>query len=178
MRHVMILMFTIGAALLCGCERTGGHAGAHYVPAEGKDAHSEHDGHAAADAHGEHVAPHGGVLTAVGDHAAQIELLIRPEERSLRLFVLDGCAETSIRLVQSEIAMNWAAPGSAQQTLTFRAVESALTGERTGDSSEFAAELPGDFGGNVVVAVIPEITIRGVRFENVRLTLTPGGHDD
>jgi len=165
-----------------GCERSGRHDGHdHAADAAGAsrgghEAHAEE--HAAESAEGHvHAAPHGGVLSAVGDHAAQLELLVEPAAQRVRLFVLDGCAEAPIRVSHPTLEVRWSAEDGAAQVLTLQAVESALTGERVGDTSEFRGDLPAGFADKAVTAVVPEITIRGVRFEDVALEMpaSPSG---
>jgi hypothetical protein len=92
--------------------------------------HSEHS----------HTAPNGGMLVPLGEHFANLELLHDKETGKLTAFVLDGCAEKSIRLPQNEITLEigLAKDGSTTtKSVTLAAVANVLTGETAGNTSQF-----------------------------------------
>lgn len=57
--------------------------------------HDEHDHH--------HHAPHHGSLTMIGDHVAQVELLVDPEAGRLEAYILDGEAEAPLAADQTAL---------------------------------------------------------------------------
>lgn len=108
------------------------HKHEHKNEAKPKDEH-KHDDH---DHH--HEAPHGGTLVILGDHFAMLELVLDPKEGSLTGYVLDGEGEKAVRLAQPNIELRISADsGKTTETITLEPVASPLTGEKTGDTSEF-----------------------------------------
>jgi len=118
----------------------------------------------------EHVAPHGGTLTELGEHFAQLETLFDPQGREVRIFVLDGHAERALQIAQAELEIELG-DGPAAATILLSAVESALTGERAGATSEFQGSLPASAGAGPWTAVLRSIEVRGRRFENTELAI-------
>ncbi len=84
-----------------------------------------------------HAAPHDGTLVAFGDEFAHLELVLDEKTGKLSAYALDGEAENSVRLKQTEIEIGIKKPSVFSVELN--AVENSLTGEKVGDTSEFAA---------------------------------------
>jgi hypothetical protein len=121
--------------------------------------------------HGEHthVAPHGGTLVELGDHAYNLELVRNNEAGKLSAYVLDGHAEKFVRINTSAIELV-AMPGGTFTRLSLKAIANPVTGETVGDTSQFEAQADwlktaGEFAGIVTAE------IRGVKFEKVEYTL-------
>ncbi|MFN0058758.1 MAG: hypothetical protein ACKVX7_09915 [Planctomycetota bacterium] len=91
----------------------------------------EHDG-----AH-VHVAPHGGTLVPLGEEFANLELVLDSTRGTLTAFVLDGHAENALRVKQAELVLEVVLAESKAFEMRLPAVESALSGEKKGDSSQF-----------------------------------------
>lgn len=53
--------------------------------------------------HHHHEAPHGGHLVMLGDHVAQVELVLNAETGELGAYILDGEAEKPLPLAQEEL---------------------------------------------------------------------------
>lgn len=87
----------------------------------------------------EHHAPHGGALVVLGEEVAHVELVLDPATGELRAYSLDGEAEKAVPLAQSEIVVSLTKPAVRVQ-LTAQASE--LTGEKAGNTSEFAGSNP------------------------------------
>lgn len=110
-----------------------------------------------------HVAPNGGALVELGDHAANLELVYEPSTGVVRLHVLDAHAEHYVRIAATELAL----ARDGQPPLVLRAVANALSGETVGDSSRFEgtlADKPATWS-----ARIPALDIRGMRFADVAI---------
>ncbi|MGD9652334.1 MAG: hypothetical protein AB7I96_08970 [Candidatus Dadabacteria bacterium] len=140
---------------------------------------SNSDGHN--DGHGhEHTAPHGGTLIVLGDEFAHLELVLDPEEGTLRGYVLDGEAESPVRIEQREIEVTITVPDTggdvpaSELPLRLSAVYNILTGEKEGDTSEFAVRSERLKGVKHFGAVITTITVKGREFQEVGFRFPEG----
>lgn len=158
----------IVAALAAGCDRPAAdRAGEPAKPAPGAPPAARSDSD-----HGHHhEAPHGGVLVALGDHAANVEFVLQADEGKLTAYVFDGCAEKPIRIGQSEIRIELTGEHAAAGVLELKPVANALTGETAGDSSEFALTVSALKGAKRLSGRIASITVRGVEFRDVPFVL-------
>jgi hypothetical protein len=86
----------------------------------------------------EHRAPHGGNLVEIGEEFAHIELVLDAKSGKLTAYVLDGEAEKSVRIAQKILKLQINTTKGSPITLQLKAVTNPLTGDKTGDSSEFA----------------------------------------
>jgi hypothetical protein len=117
------------AAAACGGHEGHAHGGDHPEHAEaGPDEHV-------------HVAPHGGVLVALGDEAAHVELLLDRDAGTLTAWLLDGEAERALRSAQPALEVELAGADGPLR-IALAPVASALTGETAGDTSQFAETDP------------------------------------
>ena len=137
------------------------------------DAHNDGHGH-------EHTAPHGGTLVVLGDEFAHLELVLDPDEGKLSGYVLDGEAESPVRIEQPEIEIIIAAPDTAgnasasELPLRLSAVYNILTGEKEGDTSEFVVRSERLKSLKQFSAVITAITVKGNEFEDVGFRFPEG----
>ena len=122
-----------------------------------------------------HVAPHGGVLTELGDHYAQLEVVVDPAEGMVTLYVLDAEAQRAIRIGQSSVGVVATTGPSASISLQLTPVASALTGERAGEASEFRAQSDALRGATRVDVRIESVTVRGQSFDNLHAVWTLAG---
>lgn len=158
------------ATSLCSCDSAA---------TSSKHASRDEAGHAHdRDAHEHvHVAPHGGTLVPVGEHFANVELVLDPADGRLTAFVLDGCAENAIRLAQGTIviratrASDTSVGGSSAQLLELRAVANSLTGERAGDTSQFEDAHDALRGARGLRGTILKIAIKGQEFEGIAFAI-------
>ncbi len=114
-----------------------------------------------------HVAPHGGVLVPLGDHVANLELVWDLKARRLTAYVLDGHAEQSVRVAEPHLELELSG-----DSVLLMPVTSALSGERIGDTSAFAAEI-GDRGTAPVAGNLRRLEARGQLFEGIPFSLKP-----
>ena len=128
----------------------------------------DHEKKSAPSAH-VHVAPHGGVLVEVGDHAYNVELLRDDASGKLTAWVLDAHAENFVRIKAPAIELV-AMPGGKFTPLSLAAVANPATNEKVGDTSQFEVQADwlktaGSFAG------IFTVEIRGTVFKDVAYSL-------
>jgi hypothetical protein len=137
------------------------------------DGHNDGQGH-------EHTAPHGGTLVVLGDEFAHLELVLDPDKGKLSGYVLDGEAESPVRLEQEYIEIRIVVPDTAgnayasELPLRLSAVYNILTGEKEGDTSEFAVRSERLKGLKQFSAVITAINVKGSEFQEVGFRFPEG----
>lgn len=136
------------AVFFAGCGKPADHA----LPAAAP-------GHA-------HVAPHGGTLVALGEHAYNLELVRDDDAGKLTVYVLDGHAENFVRISAPAIEVS-AIAGGERRTLTLRAVANPATGETVGDTSQFEAQADWIKKAKQFPGEITGLDIRGTKFDRV-----------
>jgi len=120
-----------------------------------------------------HAAPHGGRLIELGEHAHNLEI-VRDAEGRLTLYVLDGHADSFIRLTTPVIEAIATVSGEKRR-LTFKAVANPVTGETVGNTSQFEAQPDWVKATPDFEAVIPQLEIRGRVYSDVALRLPKSG---
>ncbi len=109
-----------------------------------------------------HTAPHGGTLIELGEHAGHLEAALDTQAGTLDLYVLDGHAESYVRLAAPTVVVHLKWEGLAEPvTATLSAVASPLTGETVGDTSRFSATIPELKGKSEIDLSIPVIEVGG-----------------
>jgi hypothetical protein len=137
-------------------------AGACSKPASGEKSTSTSAAHV-------HVAPHGGTLVELGDHAYNVEFLRDRAAGKLTAWVLDAHAENFLRLKLPSFQVI-AMPGGRYTPLVLQAVANSATGETVGDTSQF--EVQADFLKTAgAFSGIFMIEINGTKFEQVAYAL-------
>jgi hypothetical protein len=116
-----------------------------------------------------HVAPRGGVLIELGDHQANLELILEPASGTLRAYSLDAHAENPVRLTHDRLVIDGHAADRAFE-LELLPVASELTGETAGDTSEFAGRHDALVGVQSFEGTLRNIVTRGLTFEGVALS--------
>lgn len=116
-----------------------------------------------------HVAPHGGTLVELGEHAYTLELVRDTAAGKLTAYVFDGHVENFVRLPSPTLELI-AMPGGIYTPVTLKAVANPSTGETVGDTSQFEVhadwlKTAGEFAG------IFTVEIRGNKFEQVAFSL-------
>lgn len=119
-----------------------------------------------------HVAPHGGTLVEVGDHAYNLELLRDAASGRLTVWVLDGHAENFTRIKATSLDLT-VTVGGEKRPLTLKAVANTATGETVGDTSQFEAQADWLKTAPALNGVVPVLEIRGTKFEQLRFQLPP-----
>ncbi|HAB19335.1 MAG TPA: hypothetical protein PLX89_19425 [Verrucomicrobiota bacterium] len=133
----------------------------------GKSPDSASSGHGHDHSHG-HTPKYGGVLVELGHHENNLEFVLDQSAGKLTAYVLDAHAENFVRLPVESFVVE-AKVEDAPQTLTFRPVGNAATGEKPGDTSQFEAtadwlKTAPKFSGKVVLLPIKSEVYRDVEF--------------
>ncbi len=130
----------------------------------------EHGGHA-------HSAIHGGALISLGQHFAHLEVVLDPKVGKLTIYVQDAEAEKAIRIKQEviELKVVLSKDGKSEDVdLKCAAVESELSGEKAGDSSEFMIQSDSLKGLDRFEAVIKIVGVLGQDFPSVKFRYPEG----
>jgi hypothetical protein len=132
----------------------------------GHDHDHDHDAAPAATGH-RHAAPRGGTLVEISHEAVNVEFLLDPATGTLTAWILDGCAEKPVRVVQETIPLQVVADGTAFR-LDLAARASELTGETKGDTSEFAGQHDGLRGAATFRGLIERLDVAGRSYQGVK----------
>src|SRR5688572_15561075 len=132
MRTLVLVLGLLGMVALAGCGK------------KSESAAGKSGGHA-------HVAPYGGTLIELGDHAYSLELVRDAAAGKLTAYVLDGHAENFVRIKAPALELI-AMPGGKYTPLSLKAVANTATGETVGDTSQFEMQADwlktvGEFAG-------------------------------
>jgi hypothetical protein len=128
----------------------------------------------AADAHHEHVAPHGGTLVVFGDELAHLELVLDAETGEMTAYVLDGAAERGVPVQQPSLGIDVRPEAGAHFMVGLAAVENVLTGETRGNTSQFAGRSDRLEGLLRFRGEIRRLTVKGQVFERVPFRFPEG----
>jgi hypothetical protein len=123
----------------------------------------------------EHSAPHGGALVELGEEFAHIEIVLDAATGKLTAYALDGEAEKSVRVKESEIEI---AVKNPAVTIKLGGVANALTGETDGDTSEFSGQSDRLKGAANFDGVIKTILIKGRQFKDVAFDFPKGAEKE
>lgn len=118
-----------------------------------------------------HSAPHGGALIELGEEFAHVEIVLDASTGKLSAYALDGEAEKSVRINQSEIEI---AVRNPVATIKLGGVSNALTGETAGDTSEFSGQSDRLKGITHFDGLIKTISIKGKIFKDVEFNFPKG----
>lgn len=123
--------------------------------------------------HHHHEAPHGGTAVALDHEIANVEFVLDAAAGKLTAYILGAHLDGFVRLpVESfEVA---AVVAGQPQPLLFKAVGNTATGEKPGDTSQFEAAADWLKTTPAFDAVLPEITVRGTAFKDVRFNFPKG----
>jgi hypothetical protein len=123
----------------------------------------------------EHSAPHGGALVELGEEFAHVEIVLEVTTGKLTAYALDGEAEKSVRVKQSEIEI---AVKNPAVTVKLGGVVNALTGETSGDTSEFSGQSDRLKGATDFDGVIKTVSIKGRQFKDVAFDFPKGDENE
>lgn len=121
-----------------------------------------------------HAAPHGGILVELGEEFGHIELVLDRASGRLTAFVLDGEAENFKRISQEVLELIVEPEGSAaERSVSLSGVANPLTGETTGNTSEFVTTDAGLKTEGPVTGRVSRILLDGSIFEDVSFRIDP-----
>lgn len=156
----------------CGPNEETAAPQSHEEHAEGED-HSHGHSHA-------HTAPHGGTLVILGDHFAIVEMVLDAAVGKMTAYVLDGEAEKPVRISQPAIEILILKPESSTSSspqrdlVKLEAVANTLTGEKSGDTSEFSAVSDVLKGKDHFDGIIQSVTLKGEEKKSVSFKFPEG----
>ena len=125
----------------------------------------------------EHHPPHGGTPVVLGDEAYHLELVRDAGAGKLTAYVLDSEMEEFIRVKAATFEVVATVAG-AKQTLTFRAVANAATGETIGNSSQFEAQADWLKSTATFDGSLTSLEIKGTAFAAVAFNFPKGNDKD
>ena len=125
----------------------------------------------------EHKPPHGGTPVVLGKEVYHIEFVLDAADGKLQAYIFDGEMENFIRSALASFEVN-AVVNGAPQSLLFRAVANAATGETVGDTALFEAQADWLKSANEFDGRLKSITIRGSTFDEVKFNFPKGNDQD
>lgn len=126
--------------------------------------------------HHQHKAPHDGTPVELGAEEYHVELVLDAAEGKMQAFILDGELEQFVRLAAESFEIAAKLPDK-QETLIFKAVATAATGEKVGDTSLFEAQADWLKSSPTFDAVLKELTIRSKTYHDISFNF-PKGNDE
>jgi hypothetical protein len=124
----------------------------------------------------EHHPPHKGTLVELGEEFAHLELVLDPATGQLTAYALDGEAEKYVRLKQKDIEIKITGVKDLP-SITLKAKASMVSGEKEGDTSEFAAQSDKLNGVKEFDGVVSDVTIKGKQFKDVKFNFPKGNEE-
>jgi hypothetical protein len=109
----------------------------------------------------------------LGEEFAHVELVLDRNAGRLTAYVLDGEAEQPVRVAQPGLTLLCpVSPGTADRSFDLLAVASVLTGEKSGDTSEFGATGAALHAIRHLDCRVLRLTVKGRAFHDVPVTVT------
>lgn len=127
-----------------------------------------------ADAHHEHIAPHGGTLVVLGDELAHLELVLDPDTGRMTAYVLDGEATRGVPVQLSSLRIDVWPESGARFEVALAPVENVLTGETRGNTSQFKGRSDRLEGLLRFRGEVHQLEIKGQRFERISFRYPEG----
>ena len=121
----------------------------------------------------EHVPPHGGTAVELGREEFHVEFVADVVAGRLTAYVMDGELEQFIRIPATAFQVA-AKVNGAEQTLMFNPVTNMATGEKPGDTSQFAATAEWLKTTTTFDATLKELTVRTKTFRDVVFNFPKG----
>ena len=175
MKRYLSLVCLAAALDLSGCQPPSTETKAPAATAASKAAPSPSTEAAKKEGGHEHSAPHGGALVELGEEFAHVEIVLDAATGKVTAYALDGEAEKSVRVKQSEIEI---AVKNPAVTIKLGGVANALTGEAAGDTSEFSGQSDRLKGATDFNGVIQTISIKGKQFKDVAFNFPKGAEKE
>ncbi len=125
----------------------------------------------------EHQPPHGGTPVVLGKENFHLELVRDAAAGTLTAYVLDRHMAGIVRLEAPTIELQ-ATAGGVRQTLVLNAVPNPLSSETVGDTSVFTGQADWLKNTPEFAGVFPEISVRGLKFEQVAFQFPAGNDQD
>jgi len=139
----------------------------------------EHTEQGATEEHGHTHEPliEGGALIELGDHEANLEVHLNAESGELVIYLVDGHATDYVRSSQPSLLLSVEPEGGTAYTLTLNQVESALSGEKLGDSSKYRVQDERLKGSKELHGKVATVSMMGSTYKDVEVAWPAGEHD-
>ncbi len=122
------------------------------------------------------VPPHGGTPVVLGEDY-RLELVLDAPAGKMDAYVFDGEFENFVRINAESFQMTARWPGRAE-SLAFKAVPNAATGETVGDTSMFETRADWLKTQKSFDAVLQQLTVKGATYSNVAFNFPNGNAAD
>lgn len=161
----LFLSSIFAAGLLVGCS---GEASNEHGHKHGPDGDHSHDKESESESNGEHAhsAPHAGELIVLIAEGAHLELVHDAEKGKLTAYFLGAHADTPLRLTQETLSLSFPT-AAGENDFVLKAVESALTGETVGDTSQFHLQDAGLVDISIATGILGPIDVLGQTLEGL-----------
>lgn len=145
----------------------------------GKHEHADHDHESAPTESGGHAHEprFGGALVELGDHAANLEVLLDPATGELTMFLLDAHATKLVKSAQTTLALTVEPEEGEPFALTLNHVASALSTETVGDSSTYRVTDERLKGVDHLHGDIASVSVMGSTFADVEISWPAHEHE-
>jgi hypothetical protein len=138
----------------------------------------KHEEHAHEEGHGHtHDPLFGGALVELGDHAANLEVLLDPEAGKLTIYLLDAHATKAVRGKQESMSLTVEPEGGEPFPLELRQEANSLSGETVGDSAVYSVTDERLKGMKNLHGDVASIEFLGQKWEGIEVTWPAGEHD-
>jgi hypothetical protein len=143
-------------------------------PRQDASAHN-HDHHDHGHSHqaGQHVAPHSGGLTALGEEAAHLEVVLEKATGKVDVYLLDGEAAAAEKTEKRQrLVLRLSAP--IELDVELEPVADALTGETEESTSRFHATVDALKGKDTLRGSIAQIDLKGQTYQDIPVDFPTG----
>ena len=123
-----------------------------------------------------HEPPHGGTAIDLGNEEAHLEFVLDVAAGKLTCYVLKPHMSGFQRITQETLELAATVAGKPE-TLTFKAVANAATGEKAGDSSQFEAQADWLKTTKSFDAELKKIGVRGKDYTALKFNFPKGSAD-
>ena len=114
----------------------------------------------------QHESPHGGTAVELGQHEAHLDVVLDARSGRLLAYVMDAHAENFLRIPAESFEIAARLP-AGETKLLLKAVASAATGEKVGDTSQFEAQADALKGVAGFDAQLKQLTVRGKTYSKI-----------
>ena len=121
-----------------------------------------------------HEAPHGGTMIELGDHFANLELVLNDKKGELHAWFHDAHAENAVRLPNPRIPLAVSLKDGTRFDVALEPVENVLTGEAAGNTSQFSARDERLQGLTEFECFLTPLTIKGRQLQPFRFSYPSG----
>lgn len=119
----------------------------------------------------------GGALVELGDHVANLEVLLDPETGKLTIYLLDAHASNTVRSTQESLGLTVEPEGGDPFSLQLNQEANPLSGEKVGDSAVYSVTDARLKGMQHLHGDVASIEFLGQKWEGIEVSWPAGEHD-